>query len=91
MRVCYADMELAAAERRYEKLHEDEPWHNGLETSWAKEWSLEHPYHFRDGKTFWVADVDVDPKATWLKDTSDEDVALADPDWGDEWPPDGNE
>lgn len=59
--VCRASMERAAAERAFDKLHEDAPFHDGSFASWAKEWSEEYPYHAKDGMTVYVADTDVNP------------------------------
>lgn len=59
-------MEAAAANWRYDELHEKEPFHDGSFESWAKDRSLEHPYHFRDGVSIWVAPVDLTPDGTFL-------------------------
>lgn len=64
--VCHSEMERAAAERRYSKLHEALPYHDGTFTSWAKESSAAHPYHFHDGVTIWVAREDVNPDDDFL-------------------------
>lgn len=64
-------MERAAAERLYAELHGEKyggyAWHDGTFQSWAKDRSSSNPYHFEDGVTIWVADVDVDPDNDFLK------------------------
>lgn len=64
--VCYAAMETAAANWRYDQLHEKEPFHDGSFTSWAKDRSGAHPYHYRDGVTVWVARTDINPGDEFL-------------------------
>lgn len=59
-------MDLAAAERKWASLHEETPFHNGDFTSWSKDRSDSHPYHFQDGVRLWVSDVDYDPDGSWL-------------------------
>lgn len=66
-RVDYAQMEQAGAHARYAALHEDEPYHNGLFSSWAKDRSRSHPYHYGDGVDIRVAETDVAP---WDKFTT---------------------
>lgn len=52
-------MEQAAAQARWQALHEDLPWHDGSFKSWAKERSRSHPYHFSHGTSVWVAETDL--------------------------------
>lgn len=59
-------MESAAANDRYESKHKDRPYHDGSFKSWAKDRSRQHPYHFRDGVTVWVHDVDLSPDDDFL-------------------------
>lgn len=54
-------MEREAASAAYSDLHSEAPFHNGSFTSWAKERSPSHPYHFREGIKFGVADRDLTP------------------------------
>jgi hypothetical protein len=61
-------MEGAAANARYDAIHEDKPFHNGDFTSWAKERSPRHPYHARDGVSIWVHDEDLSPDDDFLTD-----------------------
>lgn len=64
--VCYVTMETAAANARYDELHEDKPYHDGNFGSWSKERSPLHPYHARDGVNIWVHDVDLSPDDRFL-------------------------
>lgn len=61
-------MEVQAANRRYDELHEDRPYHDGSFTRWAKEPSRQTPYHYRDGVSVWVAPVDLSPDDNFLTD-----------------------
>ena len=75
-RICYATMEREAADAAYAALHEDLPFHDGTFTSWSAKRSTSHPYHFRSGVTFGVADRDVAP---WDRFTTDRDASPVDP------------
>lgn len=66
--VCFASMESAAANARYDAKHEARPYHDGTFQSWAKERSPHHPYHARDGVSIWVHDVDLAPDDDFLTD-----------------------
>lgn len=59
-------MEEAAANWRYEKLHEDQPFHDGSFKNWAKERSKMFPYHFSDGVRILVAETDLYPDDNFL-------------------------
>lgn len=52
-------MERAAANWRYQTLHEAKPFHDGTFTSWSEKRSMTHPYHHSDGVTVWVATTDL--------------------------------
>lgn len=54
-------MAREAAERRYDAVHEKEPFHDGTFSSWAKEPSGRHPFRHTDGVTIWIADRDLTP------------------------------
>jgi hypothetical protein len=64
--VCVSAMEAARANRRYDQLHKDLQYHDGTFTSWGKNPSAEHPYHFRDGVTISVTPVDLSPDDDFL-------------------------
>lgn len=66
MSVCQPTMQLEAAKRRYAKLHEERPYHNGTRTVWAKEPSLQFPFHYSDGVSFWMSPVDLSPDDDFL-------------------------
>lgn len=59
-------MELAAAQRKWDALHEEDVFHDGTRTSWVKERDAAHNYHYNDGVRLWVADVDHQSGETWL-------------------------
>lgn len=59
-------MEEAAANRRYDELHKDHPFHDGSFTKWSEKASLATPYHFRDGVEIRVAEVDINPTDQFL-------------------------
>lgn len=66
-------MQTLGADRLYALEHEDEPFHDGYFTSWAKKPSASHPFHFRDGVTFVLTDTDLQPD-------DDPSVAAQEPD-----------
>lgn len=68
--VCYATMEQAAAQAKWERLHEKRPWHDGSFTHWAEKPSDSHPYHHSHGVTIWVADQDLSPDDDFLAPAS---------------------
>jgi len=59
-------MALAAANALLDEKHKDQPYHNGTETSWAKERNSEHPFHYKDGVHIWVSKYDLTPDADWI-------------------------
>ena len=67
--VCYPTMERMAAVARYERLHEDLPYHDGTFSSWRKKPDDEHPYHFQWGVSVWVAEKDWSPDDDFLSNT----------------------
>lgn len=62
-------MALAVTERRYNALHEKEPWHDGTFESWRKDYSASHPYHYLDGVGLWVSTDDLTPDDDFLGDS----------------------
>lgn len=59
--VCIKSQAQAAAQRAWEHKHEDQPWHDGSFTFWAKEYGPATPFHRDDGVTIWVSDEDLTP------------------------------
>lgn len=59
MSVCHVEMEAAAAQAQFDRLHEKRPWHDGTFTDWSAEPSADHPYHYSYGTRIWVAEVDL--------------------------------
>jgi hypothetical protein len=59
-------MEELAARRRYDMLHEREPYHDGTFENWSKDASAEFPYRYDDGVRIWVAPVDLTPDDDFL-------------------------
>lgn len=57
--VCRVEMETAAAQARFDGLHEKRPWHDGTFTDWADKQTASHPYHFRHGTRVWAAETDL--------------------------------
>lgn len=41
-------------------------YHDGTFTSWTKNRSSTHPYHYRDGTSYWVSKYDLTPDDEWL-------------------------
>jgi hypothetical protein len=65
-------MERLAAQRRWVRLHDDKPYHDGSFDRWAEKPSAEFPYHRDDGVTIWVANLDVRPDDDFLKSGGDQ-------------------
>lgn len=63
-------MHEQAAQARFQRLHEDRPWHDGTFSSWQEKPDADHPYHFTHGTTVWVADVDHGHGGDFLTDES---------------------
>lgn len=61
-------MERAAAERVYDLLHKDAPYHDGTWQEWVAEPSRSHPFHFSDGVTIWATQSDLSPGDKFLTD-----------------------
>lgn len=57
--ICQPSMQLEAAKRRFERLHQDRPYHDGTMTLWAKDSSDAFPFHYADGVSVWMAPVDL--------------------------------
>lgn len=64
--VCWPTAQLKAAERLYEKQHEERPYHDGSFSEWASQPSLDYPFHYMDGVSFWLSPVDLNPEDDWL-------------------------
>jgi hypothetical protein len=56
----------AVAQRRWERLHEKAPWHDGRFRIWAAEYSPITPYYRDDGVTIWVSREDLSPDDDFL-------------------------
>lgn len=61
-------MEREAAVAAYAALHEDEPYHDGTFTSWAKERGRSHPYHYSEGVKIVVTDANLAPDDKFTTD-----------------------
>lgn len=68
-------MELAGTQWKYDQLHQDAPYHDGTfpddPEQWSEKRTKEHPYHYLDGVTLWVADTDLDPHDHFLGGAED--------------------
>lgn len=65
--VCTPAMAKAAAEARYDELHDEQPYHDGTFTRWSSKRSKDTPAHYRDGVTISVHREDLDPDHDFLK------------------------
>lgn len=70
MSVCYPTMQEKAAQRRWESLHHERPYHDGSFESWSKEPSLSHPFKYDDGVMIWVSKEDLSPADDFLEQKS---------------------
>lgn len=60
-------MQLKAAERIYGLIHKDRPYHDGSFERWAAEPSARFPFHFMDGVTIWMSEVELAPDDDFLE------------------------
>lgn len=81
--ICYATMELAAAQGRYNDLHKDAPFHDGTFPDDISDWSPHRtedtPYHFLDGVNLWVSLHDLSPGDHFLGGRRSDDDEGDDP------------
>lgn len=61
-------MALAAAQRKYDELHEAKPFHDGTFKVWAEKRSDRTPFHYLDGVRIWVSAHDLTPDDDFLND-----------------------
>lgn len=62
-------MAKAAADWKYDQLHEERPFHDGsFEKSklWTKERTEATPFHYKDGVTILVSTTDLTPDSDFL-------------------------
>ena len=64
--VCYVEMQLDAAKRRYSELHKEKPFHDGTFTHWSEKPSRLYPFHFMDGVTIWLSPSELNPDDKFL-------------------------
>lgn len=64
--VCHPTMQLAAANRRYDKIHENAPYHDGFFRLWSENPSAITPFHYREGVTIWLSKEDLTPDDDFL-------------------------
>lgn len=83
-------MELAAANRAYDRVHEKAVFHDGTFTSWREKASKSHPYHYRDGITLSVGREDEHPDDDFTTNVNAKPGGVVDgdpPGEGDPQPP----
>lgn len=59
-------MYLAGAQRLYDEVHKERPWHDGFRRVWSKEFSRRTPYHYRDGVAIWLSPTNDTPDDDFL-------------------------
>lgn len=80
-RIDYRQMALERAKRRYERMHEKRPWHDGTfpkdPAGWFEDYhATDHPFHFDDGVTIGVSQTDDHPDddfLSWLREEEESD------------------
>lgn len=65
-RICWPSAQLAAANRKYDELHKDRPYHDGSETVWSETPTVLTPFHYRDGVTIFLAATELNPDDDFL-------------------------
>lgn len=64
--ICLRTAARKMAQRKYEALHKELPYHDGTFAQWSKEPTDATPFHFSDGVTVYVADSDINPDDDFL-------------------------
>ncbi|GAA4123248.1 hypothetical protein GCM10022215_29710 [Nocardioides fonticola] len=66
--ICYATREAAAAQRMYDHLHAEKPFHDGTYSGWVKDFApgAGKIYRYEDGASIWAAPVDLNPEDKFL-------------------------
>ena len=64
--ICFATKARDAADRAFGEKHKAKPFHNGREKGWAKDYSPQTPFHFRDGVRVWVSQHDLTPDDAFI-------------------------
>lgn len=64
--LCWPAAQLAAAQRLYDLLHRDAPFHDGTFTRWAKSPSTTYPFHYSDGVNLRLTETDERPGDDFL-------------------------
>lgn len=64
--MCWPAAQAAAANRLYDLIHEEQPFHDGSFARWSKDASREFPFHYRDGVTIWLSPVELDADDDFL-------------------------
>lgn len=64
--ICYVEMQLKAAQRAYDERHKAQSFHNGTFTHWSEKWSPYTPFHYMDGVTLWMSEVELSPDDNFL-------------------------
>lgn len=73
--ICRAEMQALGAQRLYDLLHEEEPYHDGSFERWSKTPSYEYPFRYDDGVSIWASDTDLTPEDDFLEQGIDSAVA----------------
>jgi hypothetical protein len=59
--ICWPSAQLAAAERKYLALHEEQPYHDGTQTIFSEKPTKMTPFHVMDGMSFSLSERDDNP------------------------------
>lgn len=65
--VCLVEMQLKAAQRRYDEIHKDAAYHDGSFQNWAEKPSLDYPFKYNDGVTIWLSSEPGSDEEDWLQ------------------------
>lgn len=70
--VCHATQAAEAANRQYDALHADQPYHDGTFTVWTAKPTDGTPFHYRDGVRIGVTKDDLNPHDHFLGESCEE-------------------
>lgn len=60
-------MQIAAINARYDEIHKDKPFHDGIGLIWDEKRTPLTPFHYRDGVSIWLSKDDLTPDDDFLR------------------------
>lgn len=71
-------MQKLAAQRRFNRLHSEKPWHDGSMTNWTEKPTDETPFNYEDGTAIWLSERDLGLGGDFLQQGSVAEQSVGD-------------